>query len=93
VVERLTQRYKLLGIRNKTAEMAAELEKLTKELGELRIAHSFPHPYFNQFSQALARNAIMNKRDFSANDIADLEVLTDDLLQDIIDGKGSEDGA
>ncbi|MGZ8160450.1 MAG: AAA family ATPase [Methylobacter sp.] len=90
VVERLTQRYKLLGIRNKTAEMAAELEKLTKELGELGIAHSFPHPYFNQFSQALARNPIMNKRDFSANDIADLEELTDELLQDIIDGKGSE---
>jgi hypothetical protein len=46
----------------------------------------------NQFSQALARNPIMNKRDFSADDIAELEELTDELLQDIIDGKSSEDG-
>lgn len=90
VVQRLTDRYKLLGIRNKTAEMAADLERLTNELGELGIAHSFPHPYFNQFSQALARNPIMSKRDFSADDISDLEDLTDELLQGIIDGKSSE---
>jgi type I restriction enzyme, S subunit len=51
------------------------------------IAHSFPHPYFNQFSQALARNEIMNKRDFSPEDIASLEALSDELLQSIIDGK------
>lgn len=87
VEERLTMRYKLLGIKNKTEQMVADLERLTKELEDLGIAHSFPHPYFNQFSQALARNEIMNKRDFSAEDIADLEALTDDLLQDIIDGK------
>lgn len=93
VVERLTQRYKLLGIRNKTAEMVAELEQLTKEMDDLGIAYSFPHPYFNQFSQALARNPIMNKRDYSADDIAELEKLTDELLQNIIDGKSSEAGA
>lgn len=87
VVDRLNQRYRLLGIRNKTAEMAAELEKLTQELDHLGIAHSFPHPYFNQFSQALARNSIMNKRDFTADDMAELETLTDELLQEIIDGK------
>lgn len=91
VVDRLTQRYKLLGIRNKTKQMTAELESLTRELGELGIAHSFPHPYFNQFSLALARNPIMNKRNFSSDDIADLEELTDELLQDIIDCKSSED--
>jgi predicted ATPase len=90
VLKRLTGRYKLLGKRNKTPKMAAKLEELTRELGELGIAHSFPHPYFNQFSQALARNPIMNKRDFSANDITELKELTDELLQDIIDGKGSE---
>jgi predicted ATPase len=90
VVERLTQRYNLLGISHKTTEMADELGKLTQELDELGIAHSFPHPYFNQFSQALARNPIMNKRDFSADDVAELEELTDELLQDIIDGKESE---
>lgn len=93
VVDRLTRRYKLLGIRNKTAEMAADLENLTKELDELGVAHSFPHPYFNQFSQALARNPIMKRRDFSAEDIDELEELTDELLQEIIDGNNSEAGA
>lgn len=91
VVDCLTQRYKLLGIRNKTKKMAAELECLTRELGELGIAHSFPHPYFNQFSKALARNPIMTKRNFSADDIAELEAITDELLQDIIDRKHNED--
>ena len=90
VVERLTQRYKLLGIRNKTAEMAAELESLTQELDQLGIAHSFPHPYFNQFSQALARNEIMTKRQYSPEELDDLGELTDELLQDIMDGKKSE---
>ncbi|MGI9281459.1 MAG: AAA family ATPase [Endozoicomonas sp.] len=90
VVARMTQRYKLLGIRNKTAEMAAELEHLTQELDQLGIAHSFPHPYFNQFSQALARRSIMTKKDFSADDIAELESLTDELLQEIIDGTDRE---
>jgi len=93
VVERLTQRYKLLGIRNKTDQMAKDLERLTNELDELGIAHSFPHPYFNQFSQALSRNEVMSKRDFSVDDIADLEALTDELLQDIIDGKVGGDEA
>lgn len=90
VTKSLTERYNLLGKQNKTAEEAAKLEKLTKELGELGIAHSFPHPYFNQFSQALSRNPIMSKRDFSADDISDLEDLTDELLQSIIDGKSGE---
>ncbi|MOA54972.1 hypothetical protein D3C78_1786810 [compost metagenome] len=72
--------------------MTAELERLTRELGELGIAHSFPHPYFNQFSQALARNPIMSKRNFSSDDILELENVTDELLQDLIDGKGTEDG-
>lgn len=92
VVDSLTQRYELLGIHNKSAEMTAELERLTRELGELGIAHSFPHPYFNQFSQALARNPIMSKRNFSSDDILELENVTDELLQDLIDGKGREDG-
>lgn len=87
VEERLTMRYKLLGIQNKTEQMVADLARLTKELESLGIAHSFPHPYFNQFSQALARNEIMNKRDFSPEDIASLEALSDELLQSIIDGK------
>lgn len=87
VEERLTMRYKLLGIENKTEQMLADLARLTKELESLGIAHSFPHPYFNQFSQALARNEIMNKRDFSPEDIASLEALSDELLQNIIDGK------
>lgn len=87
VEERLTMRYKLLGIKNKTEQMVADLARLTKELESLGIAHSFPHPYFNQFSQALARNEIMNKRDFSPEDIASLEALSDELLQSIIDGK------
>lgn len=86
VVERMTQRYKLLGIRNKTVEMAADLERLTQELDQLGIAHSFPHPYFNQFSQALARNEIMSKRQYSPEDLDDLAGLTDELLQDIMDG-------
>jgi ABC-type transport system involved in cytochrome c biogenesis ATPase subunit len=93
VMERLTQRYKLLGIRNKTAEMAADLERLTQELDQLGIAHSFPHPYFNQFSQALARNKIMSKKQYSPEELDDLAELTDDLLQDIIDGKKIEGGA
>lgn len=93
VVDRLTERYKLLGIRNKTAKVTKDLERLTKELDELGVAHTFPHPYFHQFSQALARSPIMNKRDFSADDLAELEVLTDELLQDIIDGKSREGGA
>lgn len=93
VVERITQRYKLLGIRNKTADMAAELERLTQELDGLGVAHSFPHPYFNQFSQALARNEIMSKRDFSADDLKDMEDLTDELLQEIMDGKKTEGDA
>ncbi|BEV07295.1 AAA family ATPase [Methylophilus sp. DW102] len=87
VEDRLTMRYKLLGIKNKTEQMVADLARLTKELESLGIAHSFPHPYFNQFSQALARNEIMNKRDFSPEDIASLEALSDELLQNIIDGK------
>ncbi len=87
VVERLTQRYKLLGIRNKTKQMAEDLERLTAELDDLGIAHSFPHPYFNQFSQALARNPLMNKRQYSADELEELEEITDELLQDIIDGK------
>jgi predicted ATPase len=85
VMDRLTERYKLLGIRNKTAEMAADLERLTKELDQLGIAHSFPHPYFNQFAQTLARNPLMNKRDFTADEIEDLESFTDELLQELID--------
>jgi predicted ATPase len=93
VVERLTQRYKLLGIRNKTAAMAADLERLTAELDQLGIAHSFPHPYFNQFSQALARNEIMSKRQYSPEDLDDLAELTDELLQNIMDGKAPEGGA
>lgn len=87
VVERLNQRYRLLGVRNRTAEAAAELERLTQELDELSIAHSFPHPYFNRFSQALARNPMMEKRDLSADELAELEEVTDELLQEIIDGK------
>jgi len=72
VVERLTERYKLLGIRNKTGKIAKDLERLTSELDELGVAHSFPHPYFNQFSQALARHPIMKKRQYSNEDIDDL---------------------
>lgn len=90
IVERLTERYKLLGIRNKTNQMAKNLERLTSELDELGVAHTFPHPYFNQFSQALARNPIMNKRQYSADEIEDLEELTDDVLQGIMDGKPVE---
>ena len=90
VVERLTQRYKLLGIRDRTAKMTEELNQLTKEMDELGLAHSFPHPYFNQFSQALARNSVMNKKDFSADDVAELESITDELLQDIMDSKSVE---
>lgn len=90
IVERLTERYKLLGIRNKTADMARELDKLTGELDQLGIAHTFPHPYFNQFSQALARNPIMSKREFSADDLDELEELTDELLKDIMEGKSGE---
>lgn len=56
---------------------------------ELSIIHSFPHPYFNRFSQALARNPMMEKRDLSADELAELEEVTDELLQDIIDGKDS----
>ncbi len=90
VVDNLTKRYKLLGIRNKTAEMAADLERLTSELDELGIAHSFPHPYFNQFSQALARNPIMQKKQFTSADMDELDQLTDELLQNIMDGKNVE---
>lgn len=91
VIERLTQRYKLLGIHDKTTKMTEELEQLTEELDQLGIAHSFPHPYFNQFSQALARNPIMSKRDYSAEDIEDLEELTDELLENIIEGKDTQE--
>ena len=93
VVERLTERYKLLGIRNKTGKIAKDLERLTSELDELGVAHSFPHPYFNQFSQALARHPIMQKRQYSNEDIDDLEELTDDVLQNIIDGKSAQGDA
>ena len=93
VVERLTQRYKLLGIRHKTAKMAADLDRLTQELDQLGIAHTFPHPYFNQFSQALARNETMSKQQYSPQDLDDLETLTDDLLQEIMDGNDAEGDA
>lgn len=88
VLDRLTERYKLLGIRNKTAEMAAKFDELTKELDQLGIAHTFPHPYFNQFSHALARNPLMNKRNFTADELDDLKDITDDMLKDIINGSG-----
>ncbi|MBU2115946.1 MAG: AAA family ATPase [Gammaproteobacteria bacterium] len=88
IFDSLTKRYKLLGIRNKTAQMADELQRLTTELENLGIAHSFPHPYFNQFSQALARNPIMTKQDYSSADVEELSEITDEILQSIIDGKG-----
>jgi len=81
IVERLTQRYKLLGIKNKTKEIQAELDGLTKELDELGISHSFPHPYFDHFAKALSRKPIMNKKDFSAEDIDDLESFADEILK------------
>lgn len=90
VIERLTRRYTLLGISNKTAPMVAELARLTNELEELGIAHSFPHPYFNQFSQALARHSIMNKRNFSSDEFDELEKFTDDLLQGIMERESNE---
>lgn len=92
VVERLTERYKLLGIRNKTEEMSRQLKSLTDELDQMGIAHSFPHPYFNQFAQTLARNPLMNKRDFTADELDELEEITDDMLQAIIDGRDPEEG-
>ena len=91
VMDRLTERYKLLGIRNKTAQMAADLERLTKELDQLGIAHTFPHPYFNQFAQTLARNPLMNKRDFTADEREELERFTDDLLDDLLSGNAEGD--
>lgn len=93
VVERLTQRYKLLGIKNKTKAMAEELERLTSELDELGIATSFPHPYFDRFPKALAHNPIMGKHQYTPKELKELEAFSDELLQEIMDDQERGDKA
>ncbi|WP_022952137.1 AAA family ATPase [Leucothrix mucor] len=85
VVEALTRRYQLLGLSGKTPEMSEEFERLTRELESLGVATSFPHPYFDKFSKALAKNPIMSKSQYSPEEMKDLEDFTKELLQEIMD--------
>jgi len=91
VVDKLTARYKLLGIKNKTKKMANELAELTKELDSLGVATSFPHPYFDHFSSALAKHSKFHKNQFSADELDDLEAFTASLIEDAAD-KHYEEG-
>jgi predicted ATPase len=90
VVEKLTTRYKLLGIKNKTKKMAVELEKLTQELDSLGVATSFPHPYFDHFSSALAKHTKFQQNQFSADELDDLEAFTASLIEDAADAHFKE---
>ncbi len=93
VVDKLTARYKLLGIKNKTKKMAAELAELTQELDSLGVATSFPHPYFDHFSSALAKHSKFQQNQFSADELDELEAFTASLIEDAADNhyeKGEE---
>ena len=91
VVERLTKRYKLLGIRNKTEEMATELKRLTDELDKLGIATTFPHPYFDHFAKALASNPIMEKKQYTPEELDEIEALSKELLDEAMKTSGNEE--
>lgn len=91
IVEQLTERYKLLGIRNKTEEMASELKRLTDELDQLGIATSFPHPYFDHFAKALASNPIMEKKQYTPDELDEIEALSKELLDEAMNTSGSEE--
>ncbi len=85
IVQKLTDRYKLLGKKDKTPEMADELARLTNELDALGIATSFPHPYFNYFSTALANHSQFQKNQFTPEELDDLEAFADELINDASD--------
>jgi len=91
VVERLTARYQLLGIKDRTKEMSDELEKLSNELNQLGVATSFPHPYFDQFAKALANNETFQKKQYTPEEYDDIEAFTLQLIKEA-SGDSSEEG-
>ncbi|WP_052247419.1 AAA family ATPase [Alteromonas macleodii] len=85
IVQKLTNRYKLLGIKNKTKKMEDDLRELTKELDSLGVATSFPHPYFDYFSSALAKHTKFQQNQFSMDELDDLEAFTAKLISEAAD--------
>ena len=89
VLHKIDLRNRLLAMDQRSANLEQELRKLSAELGELGIAQSHPHPYYDRFAKALARNPLFRKSSLSPDESKEIDELTDELLDEILnEGKG-----
>ena len=89
--EKLDARNQLFAIpeSKRTADQESELQKLTIELANLGFRQASREPLYARFLQRLERRRASQQPAFTPEEIEDLNAITDDIIEELLD-RGSQ---
>lgn len=85
IQEKIDMRNRLLSMVDLTGKQSERLNELNRELDEAGLSHAHPNPYFSNFAKAISRNPKFRKPSFTAEEYAELQSLTDELLAELLE--------
>ena len=91
IQHKIDLRNRLLSSLKNGEDVTFEINKLNQELDEIGLSQAHPNPYFSNFAKAISRNPRFRRPNFTEKEFLDIQKLSDEILNDVLDEGVSDD--
>jgi predicted ATPase len=90
IQHKIDLRNRLLSSQKDGEEVTKAIFDINRELDEMGMSQAHPNPYFTNFAKAVSRNPKFRRPEFNAEEYANIQKLSDEILLKVLNDKGEQ---